>query len=199
MKAGMGLLALMCGVLGVFPTLFLPLLDRVTVSLFHTTVSGKIIHLAGLALVPVEGQFSELSPTVLALLLPAFLPVAWVLTRLFGPFRQKIYETWNCGVKLSPRMAYTATAFSNPLRRVFHKLYRPHEEVKVTYTQKPYFIESISYHSRIASIFEELLYRPIHQAIIRLSHRIRTVQTGSIHMYLAYIFVTLILLLIFAR
>jgi len=199
MKAGMGLLALMCAVLGIFPTLFLPLLDRVTVSLFRTTVSGKMIHLAGLALGPVEGQFSELSPTVLALLLLAFLPVAGILTRLFGPFRQKIYETWNCGVKLTPRMAYTATAFSNPLRRVFRKLYQPYEEVKVTYTQKPYFIKSITYHSHIASIFEELLYRPIHQAILRLSHRIRTVQTGSIHMYLAYIFVTLILLLIFAR
>ncbi|MCI0529987.1 MAG: hypothetical protein L0Y56_21290, partial [Nitrospira sp.] len=199
MKIGMGFLALMCMVLGVFPTLFISLLDRVTVSLLNTSVSGKMIYLAGLALVPVEGQFSSLSTTTLVLLLLAFLPVAWIFTRLFGPLRQRIYETWNCGIALSPRMEYTATAFSNPIRIIFKKLYQSREDVKVSYEGKPYFIKSMIYHSHIAPLFEERLYRPIQQAIISLSHRVRTVQTGSIHAYLAYIFVTMILLLIFAR
>jgi hydrogenase-4 component B len=199
MKMGMGLLALMCGVSGVLPTFFISLLDHVTVSLLNTPVSEKMIYPVGLTLIPVESRFSSLSTTTLALLLLAFLPVPWILIRFFRPFRQRIHETWNCGIKLNPRMEYTATAFSNPIQVVFKKLYQPREEVKISYLRKPYFLKSLVYQSHVTSIFEERLYRPIHQAILHLSHRVRTMQTGSIHTYLAYIFMTLILLLIFAR
>ena len=41
------------------------------------------------------------------------------------------------------------------------------------------------------------LYDPLKEWIFRLSRRMLAIQAGSIHAYLAYIFVTLILLLLF--
>ena len=42
------------------------------------------------------------------------------------------------------------------------------------------------------------LYRPLNRGILRFSRRMRGLQAGSIQAYLIYIFVTLLLLLLFA-
>ena len=42
------------------------------------------------------------------------------------------------------------------------------------------------------------MYRPLRILILRVSRRVRALQAGSIHAYLLYIFVTLLLLLLFA-
>jgi hydrogenase-4 component B len=41
------------------------------------------------------------------------------------------------------------------------------------------------------------LYEPLKDLLLRFATRMRAIQAGSIHAYLAYIFVTLILLLLF--
>ncbi len=51
--------------------------------------------------------------------------------------------------------------------------------------------------SGIEATFEKRLYDPLKDWIFGLSRRMRAIQAGSIHAYLAYIFVTLILLLLF--
>ena len=53
------------------------------------------------------------------------------------------------------------------------------------------------YESGIEATFEKRLYDPLKDWIFSLSRRMRAIQAGSIHAYLAYIFVTLILLLLF--
>jgi hypothetical protein len=47
-------------------------------------------------------------------------------------------------------------------------------------------------------VFETRIYRPVRIGILRLSRRIRALQAGSIQAYLIYIFITLLLLLLFA-
>ena len=46
--------------------------------------------------------------------------------------------------------------------------------------------------------FVTRLYRPLNRGILRFSRRLRAVQAGSIQAFLIYIFVTLLLLLLFA-
>jgi hypothetical protein len=42
------------------------------------------------------------------------------------------------------------------------------------------------------------VYRPLNRMVLRLSLRMRALQAGSLQAYLIYVFITLLLLLIFA-
>ena len=66
------------------------------------------------------------------------------------------------------------------------------------YDYSPYFTKTLHFESHIEEAFVTRLYRPLNRAILRFSRRMRAVQAGSLQAYLIYIFVTLLLLLIFA-
>jgi hydrogenase-4 component B len=95
-------------------------------------------------------------------------------------------------------MEYTATGFSKPIRMVFKALFQPHREVQREYDFSPYFAKNLRFESHVEEVFERRIYRPARIWILRASRRIRTLQAGSIHAYLLYIFVTLLALLLFA-
>ena len=58
-------------------------------------------------------------------------------------------------------MEYTATAFAEPLRRVFAELYRPTKELTIDFhPESKYFVQSIEYKSEITPLFERWLYDP---------------------------------------
>ena len=81
---------------------------------------------------------------------------------------------------------------------IFKALFRPHRDVQREYDFSPYFATTIRFESRVEEVFERRLYRPLRVWILRASRRIRALQAGSIHAYLLYIFITLLLLLLFA-
>jgi len=106
--------------------------------------------------------------------------------------------TWDCGLPgLTAENEYTATAFSKPLRMIFAALFRPRREIQAEYEVSPYYPTSIHFESEIQPTFETHFYDPLRDAILLVASRMRRVQAGSIHLYLAYIFITLILLLLF--
>jgi hypothetical protein len=93
-------------------------------------------------------------------------------------------------------MEYTATAFAEPLRRVFAELYRPTKELTVDFhPESKYFVQSIEYRAEIRSWFEEFLYNPLVAVMRWLSYYMRKLQSGSVHGYMAYLFVILALML----
>jgi len=131
---------------------------------------------------------------LLVLLFPATLLVS-MGTRQFGRKRGPV---WDCGLPgLSEENEYTATAFSKALRMIFSVLYKPRREIQAVFDISPYFPKEIRFESEIEPTFEKRLYAPLQEFIFRFSSRMRTIQAGSIHAYLAYIFVTLVLLLLF--
>ena len=93
---------------------------------------------------------------------------------------------------------YTATGFSKPIRMIFKALFRPHREVQREYDFSPHFATKLRFESHVEEVFVRRLYRPLRILILRVSRGIRALQAGSIHAYLLYIFVTLLLLLLFA-
>jgi hydrogenase-4 component B len=130
---------------------------------------------------------------VLLAAVPALLWLAWGRRgrRASGP-------TWDCGLPgLTAANEYTATAFSKPLRVVFSALYRPRREIQAEYEVSPYYPTAIRFESEIHPTFEKHFYDPFNAWILSVADRMRAIQAGSIHGYLAYIFVTLILLLLF--
>jgi len=128
------------------------------------------------------------------------LPIPLVLWLLLGrKAKIRIGPTWDCGLKgLTPAMEYTATGFSKPIRMIFKALFRPRREVQREYDYSPYFAKTLRFQSHIEEAFVSRLYRPLNRGILRLSRRMRALQAGSIQAYLIYIFVTLLLLLMFA-
>jgi hydrogenase-4 component B len=80
---------------------------------------------------------------------------------------------------------------------IFAALYRPRREIQAEYEVSPYYPTAIRFESEIESAFEKHFYDPLKSWMMRVSQRMRGVQAGSIHAYLAYIFVALIALLLF--
>jgi len=197
MRIGMGILALACLGLGLAPFAVLPVL------------SGVLSGLGGLPAAPVAfttnislqtpQAFGQMSPTLVLLgLLIVFAVIPLVMRLLRVNRRLRVSDTWGCGrVGQTPRMEYTSTAFAEPLRRVFAELYRPSKEVTIDFhPDSKYFVQSIEYNSEIRPWFEEFLYQPLLNAAQWVSLRVRRLQSGSLHAYLAYLFIVLSLMLI---
>jgi hydrogenase-4 component B len=91
---------------------------------------------------------------------------------------------------------YTATAFSKGLRMIFSSLYRPRREIQAVFDVSPYYPKAIHFRSEIEPTFEKRLYAPVKNLIVWLSTKMWAVQAGSVHAYLAYIFITLVVLLL---
>lgn len=200
MRLGMGMLATACVLLGLAPLVVIPLLDRVTVSMTGTSIEEKMLALNEWALAPVNVEFSSLSSPALALLLIGATALGLTLVALFGGFRGIRYsKTWACGLTLSPRMEYSATGFVQPIKRVFSTIYQPTVHLETEFLeQSRYFAKRRHFEFHIEPLFEKYLYKPVVAGIYRLADRLRIVQAGSLHLYLAYMFVTLVVLLLFA-
>jgi formate hydrogenlyase subunit 3/multisubunit Na+/H+ antiporter MnhD subunit len=197
MRIAQALLALVCVALGVGPTVVLPVLGAVAASLVPG--AGAPIEIAAWATVRVAGDFATLSPLVIAAALVLALVVPLLLLRLSGASRgRRTYETWGCGRLLqTARMEYTATAFSNPFKRIFDFFYRPVKRLDVeVHPASRLFVQRITWANPTRSIFDEWLYRPALSALGAVSERARLIQSGSANAYLAYILAALVLMLV---
>jgi hydrogenase-4 component B len=92
-------------------------------------------------------------------------------------------------------MQYTATGFSKPIRMIFSSVFRPSREIDVSEPVSSYFKPTIRVDLKTEAIFDTRVYQPLMNSILAALRVIRKVQTGHIQSYLAYIFVTLIILL----
>ncbi len=200
MRLGMGTLAAVCVLLGIGAMGVVPLLDRVITPFMGTAISGKVVTLDGWALAPVNVEFSSLSPPALALGLIVLSLLGLALVAAFGGLRQKRYcRTWGCGINLTPRMQYTATGFAQPIRQVFSAIYRPTVKLETEMLEESrYFAKRRRFEFHIEPLFQKYLYDPIVALFSSLADRLRVIQAGSLHLYLTYIFVTLVVLLLLA-
>ena len=200
MRVGMGLLALVCAALGLAPMVVVPLLDRVVAPIASVSIQDKVLALDGWALAPVNVEFSSLSSPVLALLLVVLSMLALGLVVAFGGLvRKRYYKTWGCGINLSPRMEYTATGFVQPIKRVFSTIYQPTVKLETEFLEESrYFTKRRRFEFHIEPVFQKYLYDPMVAFFTAMAERLRVVQAGSLHLYLAYIFITLIVLLLIA-
>jgi hydrogenase-4 component B len=200
MVAGMAILALACVALGLAPFVVVPRLGRVLAGLGGLPDTHAAFTL-NLSLVTPNNSAS-MSPTLMALGLLVLLGLVPLVMLVFRVNRRlRVSDSWGCGrVGQTPRMEYTATAFAEPLRRVFAELYRPSKELSIDFhPDSKYFVQSIEYRSEITPWFEKALYRPLLRFIRLLAEVTRRLQSGSVHIYLFYISFALLILLLIAR
>ena len=125
--------------------------------------------------------------------------VAFFVYRVLRRKKTVIYKTWDCGYyKLDARNEYTGTAFSKPFRIAFSFFLQPyHKTQKVR--ESFYHIKSFAYETHTTFVFKKYIYEPLITLVLKCAKFMRRIQPGSIHLYLAYIFFTLLLLIIFVQ
>ncbi len=200
MQAGMATLAVACVALGLAPFAVVPLLGSILAGLPGVAPAAMEFSL-GLPL-QVPGTSGQMSPPLLALGLVLLLVLVPLALRLLGADRRlRVGDTWGCGrIGQTPRMEYTATAFAEPLRRVFAELYRPTRDLSIDFhPDSKYFVQSIEYRSEIHPWIERLLYDGPLQGLHRVAIWVRRLQGGSLHLYLFYLTLAFLILLTAAR
>jgi hydrogenase-4 component B len=192
MLFGMGIFALLSIMFGILPLYILPELGMIAQTF---TGSGSFSYeIPGTIAIP---SGISLSTPILLILMLIILLIPFIIL-IYERKRAPKYETWGCGQPIScARNEYTGTAFSKPVQMWLGYFYKPADEITATYSSSPFLKESIRFDSKIEQIFERFMYMPVIDYILTKSRRIRVIQTGSVHVYLSYIFVTMIILFLF--
>ena len=194
MLAPQAFLAAMCLVLGVAPGWVLGLLEGVTASLPGVRPAPEMVRgLFTIASGP--GRFDHLAPPLVALSLLLAVALASALS-LGARYAVRRVPTWGCGGELSARTEYTATAFSKPLMMIFSAIYRPTREVSRVGAVSPYFPREVTYRAEIEPTFERFVYRPLTRGVLGAAERMKVIQAGSLHAYLAYVIALVVSLVV---
>ena len=83
---------------------------------------------------------------------------------------------------------------------MFADLYRPSKDLSIDFhPESKYFVRSIQYRSRMRTWFENTFYKTVFDLARPLAGTGRFIQSGSLHLYVAYIVAALLLLLLLAR
>ena len=200
MLLGMTIAAAACVLVAVVPMLVAPALHQVldvlpAAQAVGFTEFGAVVRLPGLR--------GSIAPGVIAaaLLVAVLAAVGLARWRSRGRPESVRVPLWACGAAdLTARMQYTATSFAEPLQRVFDDVLRPDTDVEVThYTESRYMAESVKYRSRIGDAIEERLYRPVLRAVAVAAGLARRAHTGSVHLYLLYGALGMLIVLVVAR
>ncbi|WP_301146643.1 proton-conducting transporter transmembrane domain-containing protein [Mycobacterium simiae] len=199
MRAGMMAAAGACLVLAVAPGLVAPIVRQTVATLPFApggfTGLGTVVRLPG---VP-----GSIAPGVIAAGAIGAALVAAGLARLRSRRRPPPVELplWACGADdLTERMQYTATSFAEPLQRVFGDVLRPDTDIEVTQTAESRFIaDRIAYRTAIGDTIEQRLYTPVVAAVAAAAGLMRRAHTGSVHLYLAYGALGVLIVLVAAK
>lgn len=188
MRAGQGLLAALCLLLGVLPTVVVDLLNPVSQLLLGQGLD-PVSTQSWLWLTPVPAEGASYgAPLVLLSLAVLWGGGRWVLAR--GPRAAvRRCDPWDCG--FSPpnaRMQYTATSFAQPIRRVFGALFRIDERIETEGGRQRHLLH-------VEDRVWDLLYAPVARLVERSARRIVRLQTGQVRTYLAWSLATLLVLL----
>ncbi len=189
MRAGQGLLAGLCVLFGVLPSQVIDLIDPVVEQLLGSGLPQSSAN-GWLWLTPISSQTASYSAplTILLLAFIAGMAIWWFkrtpLSRVRG------CDPWDCGFAApTPRMQYTATAFAQPIRRVFGLVFEIEEGV----TTGRHGVER--YRLRLGDRLWGLLYVPVARGVESAARRVARLQSGSVRVYLGWTLATLLVLL----
>ena len=178
------LLAFSCALLGLSAPVVLQILARITGG-----TEGAPQQLQQVWTLPLPLLVVALGTTAAAM-------TAWVSVRSRAqPVRR--YITWECGFgDLGPRMQYTATSFAQPIARMFGAIYHYALEVSIGGRDRRHFPETVEVESSYEPYLETRIYGPLVKLLQHLAGTFAMrLQAGSIHQYLLYMGLALVVLL----
>lgn len=190
------ILATLCFFFGIFPSVILDLLSGVTSHIIDATLPKTSV-LTPLWLAPVSMQQASYSPLLILISVLITALVLFFFLHGKGAKKARIAPTWDCGFgALSPRMQYTSSAFTMPLRRIFATVFLIDEKVEKTMRENTKLnVADVRYSLHIQDHSWVHVYQPIERGVNRMAKQVGRIQTGNIRTYLGYSLATLILLL----
>jgi hydrogenase-4 component B len=155
------------------------------------------------SLVRLPGLQGSISPGMIAAGVAVAVGAVLMLTQWRRRHRPEpvVLPLWACGAEdLTPRMQYTATSFAEPLQRVFDDVLRPDTDFEITPRQESrYIADKVAYRTSTVDVFEERTYQPVIRAVAVAATLVRRAHTGSVHAYLAYGALGVLVILVVAR
>lgn len=185
----MGLLALLCGLIGLVPLLVAPLLEAAAG--WH-----PLLH---------QGRFGLSDSAPLYWLTVAGIALVGLLLLVAFAYRSRLdrsrcssAETWGCGYPAAtPRMQYTASSFADSLVRLLSPLLRPYGH-RPELPQQDLAPARSRFSKHVPEVVLDLWLMPLLRWLQRHSAVLRQLQHGHLHLYLLYVFVTLFALMVWA-
>ncbi len=207
MRGGMALLAGACLAIGVVPSLFLGLFEG---TLRELTGAGLPSYSpwAWLSSLPRPAPGSPdaggtIAFGIVAVLLAVGIVAAWGFRRIGAKAPAESVPMWDCGMDApSARMEYTASGYAQPMLRVFSAFYRPQQHSALTElggARPGVLAKTQEFETEVEYPLVERGYNPLADGFFSLARRVGRLQSGGIHAYLAYMILTLVVLLIAVR
>jgi hydrogenase-4 component B len=118
----------------------------------------------------------------------------FLLVRRFYHGRMRRSPSWDCGFPAqTARMQDSAEGFGQPIKQIFEPFFKIERHHPSPFDEQP------QYSSKIEDRSWYWLYLPIVRFSERLSSLVGVLHHGRISLYLAYSFITLLLLLLLVR
>lgn len=189
----MGGLALLCALIGLSPR-------------FLAAPLGRVVRSAAPGTVPEIGSAAPLGTLTLVAWAAAacLLAGAGAALALRRRGASRPGPTWDCGyAEPTARMQYTSSSFAGTLVGIFQAVLRPRRHARRPAADEPVtgrwlFPEAARFESHVPDTVFEALVSPVVGLADRVAERARLVRTGRAQTYVLYVFVTLLLLLLFA-
>lgn len=183
MRAAMIAGAVLCVAVGVLPAVAV------------RVVAPAAVQIGALAAVPsgVIGVLPRLT-LIAAILVGVVAALAAVRAALLAGRPVRREPTWGCGYPAATaRMQYTAASFAGPVLAPFARLVQ-----RTVHAEPPtgYFPAHARYEEHVGDMAGERLLVPVVRRVLSAAGRIRVLQQGRMQLYLAYVLVTLLLLLV---
>lgn len=199
MLVGMGGLAALSLLFGIFSGQLIFFLEKIgnELSIFKNTPS--LVSLSSTKIITMGDGFASVSgPAFLAIFIVVIFLVIFIIQWLInGNQKVKFDATWNCGTDLTPRMEITATGFSRSIVLIFKGILKPSVQHEIEYhdSETRYLPKSRNVILGVRDMYQIYFYKPLHVMLNRVSHRVKNIQSGSVNVYVSYIFIALIIAL----
>lgn len=187
MRTSMGILAALCLLFGLLPTLAINVINNIPQYLFGTKLA---ITNNWFWLYPIATQNASFNALAIFGFAAGLILFGYVLRYLFSR-RSKTSsgKLWDCGFGgINSRMQYSATAFAMPIRRVFKGTSQVIEDITKENSL-------INYKLQINDWVWKFIYAPLATITATIARQFARIQGGNVRIYLSYTFATLILLL----
>ncbi|HWI41681.1 MAG TPA: proton-conducting transporter membrane subunit [Verrucomicrobiae bacterium] len=183
LTAPMGVLAAVCGLVGLAPAVLAPLLQRAA----ETAAARR-----DLPALAAEAPFSRLALCSALLLLLASL--LWL--RFGRKGHAPVTVTWDCGyLRPAPSMQYTSSSFAQMLVSLFRGILQPRRDASPI---RELFPRAATFASHVPETVLDLVYAPLLLGMRERLGVVRRLQNGKLPLYILYILLTLVGLLLLA-
>jgi len=196
MLIGMGALALLSFLFGIFSSQTTSLLEKIGRSFDVLQKIPKTILVSNNQGLMIKNSFASVSSLAFLLSLIGALIVVVIIINLIINRRQKIKigATWDCGTDLSPRMEITSTGFARSIVVIFKGILKPSIQDTIDYSdsESRYLPRTRTVLLGVGDVYKSYFYQPISTMITGLSLRVKNIQSGNTNIYVLYILVALL-------